>query len=114
MIMMGAEGNQKVIYWHGDLPPLDAEPDGEHIVEATSSRVKGNLEQRGELWDRCHDELMTRVQDRLQQELARLGGDYAHVLKESIDSRHDDATGDAWLHGCFNYVLLRRPEKTLT
>jgi hypothetical protein len=29
----------KMIYWHRELPPVDAEPVGEHIVEATSNRV---------------------------------------------------------------------------
>jgi hypothetical protein len=48
----------------------------------------------------------TRV--RLQQEITRLGGHYAHVLDESIDSKHDDATGDKWLHGRFTYMLYRR------
>jgi hypothetical protein len=30
----------QVIYWHGQLPPLDAEPNGEQVVEADSIRVK--------------------------------------------------------------------------
>jgi hypothetical protein len=30
-------------------------------------------------------------------------------VHEAIDSRHDDATGEAWLHGTFGYVLYRRP-----
>jgi hypothetical protein len=106
---MTAGENQKVIYWRRDLPPLDAEQIGEHVVEATSIRVKGDLAERGELWDQCHDDLMARIRDRLEQEVARLGGHYAHVLQESIDSRHDDASDEAWLHGRFTYVLLRQP-----
>jgi uncharacterized glyoxalase superfamily protein PhnB len=102
---------KKVIYWHGDLPPLEAEPIGEHVVEATSARVKGDLAQRGALWEQSHDDLMARLQDRLQQEVARLGGDYAHILQESIDSQRDDAAGEAWLHGRLNYSLLRDPSK---
>ena len=97
----------QVIYWHSQLPPLDAEPDGEHVVEADSTRVKGDLASRGALWDQCHDDLMARLQDRLRQELSRLGGDYAHVLEESIESERDDSTGEAWLHGRLNYSLLR-------
>lgn len=97
----------KVIYWHGDLPPLEAEPIGEHVVEAESARVKGDLAQRDALWDQCHDDLMARLDDRLRQEIARLGGDYAHVLEESIESQRDDAAGEAWLHGRLNYSLLR-------
>jgi hypothetical protein len=38
---------------------------------------------------------------------------YAHVLDESIDSRHDGATGEAWLQGRFTYMLYRRPVKNI-
>jgi hypothetical protein len=100
---------QKVIYWHGELPPLDAESVGEHIVEAASGRVKEPLGHGGEVWDRCHQDLMSRARERLEQEVARLGGQYAHVLGESIQSHHDDAAGEAWLEGRFDYLLLRRP-----
>ena len=41
---------------------------------------------------------MENAQIRMTQEIHRLGGHYAHVLDESIDSRHDDATGEAWLY----------------
>ncbi len=44
----------KVVYWHRDLPPLDAEVIGEHTLEAASSRVPGTLAHRDELWDRCY------------------------------------------------------------
>ena len=100
--------SQKIVYWHRELPPLDAEAIAEHTVEATSGRVPGTLAHRNELWDRCHDELMTETHARLAQEVARFGGHYAHVLGESIASRHDDASGESWLHGRFTYVLYRR------
>ena len=105
-----ATGNeqQKIVYWHRELPPLDTEAIAEHTVEATSGRVPGTLAHRDELWDRCHEELMTETHARLAQEVARLGGHYAHVLGESIDSRHDEASGESWLHGRFTYVLYRR------
>ena len=101
------EGNSKVIYWHRELPPPDAEPIGEHTIEATSGRVPGTIAHRDELWSRCEDELMSRTRHRLAEEIARLGGRYAHVRTESIDTRHDDATGEAWLHGRFEYTLYR-------
>jgi hypothetical protein len=104
----------QVIYWHGQLPPLDAEPNGEHVVEADSVRVKGDLTTRGASWDRCHEDLMARLEDRLRQEVRPLGGDYAHVLKESIDSHQNDSTGEAWLHGRLNYSLLRRRKSTIS
>jgi hypothetical protein len=100
----------KVVYWHRELPPIDAELVAEHTVEATSGRVAGTISHRDELWDRCYSELMANAEGRLIQEVARLGGDYAHVHDEAIDSRHDDATGQAWLHGRFSYMLFRRPK----
>ena len=96
------------IFWHRELPPLAAEPMGEHFVEAVSKRIKGDLAHRNELWDQCYDDLMATARARLQQEIVRLGGDYAHVLGESVDSRRDDVTGEAWLHGRFSYMLLKR------
>jgi hypothetical protein len=42
----------KIIYWHRELPPLDAEVLGEHTVEATSRRVQGTLTHSHDLWDR--------------------------------------------------------------
>ena len=99
----------KMVYWHRELPPLDAVLAGEHPIEATSGRVEGTLAHRGELWDRCYDDLMTGVRVRLEQEVARLGGHYAHVLDEVIESRHDDAKGETWLHGRFTYLLYSRP-----
>jgi len=98
----------QVVYWHRELPPIDATMLEEHTVEATSGRVAGTIAHRDELWDRCYRELTANAAARVVQEIARLGGDFAHVLNESIDSRHDDAAGEAWLHGRFVYVLYRR------
>src|ERR1700676_2716808 len=86
----GAQDGTKIIYWHRDLPPFDAEPMGEHVLEAASARVPSTLAHRDELWDRCYQDLMNRCRARLKQEVARLGGTYAHVLDESVDSRHND------------------------
>jgi hypothetical protein len=98
--------NARTIYWHRELPPLAATPIAEHVIEAVSGRVPGALSRRDALWTRCHQDLMAHVADRLQQEIERLGGCYAHVLDESIDSRHDDATDESWLAGRFRYILL--------
>lgn len=97
-----------IVYWHRELPPLDAELVAEHTVEATSNRVAGRLARRDQLWTRCYDELMATAEDRLAQEVARLGGDFAHVHDEAIEPRHDDATDQGWLHGRFDYMLYRR------
>ena len=95
------------VYWHRELPPVHAEIMGEHVLEATSERVQGSLAHRDELWDRCYRGLLDNTHERFNQEIRRLDGDYAHVLHESIDSRHDPETGQAWLHGRFTYMLYR-------
>lgn len=99
----------KVVYWHRELPPLDAELIADHTLEANSSRVSGTLAHRDELWDQCYRELMANAETRLAQEVTRLGGHLAHVHDEAIDPKHDDAAGEAWLHGRFGYLLYRRP-----
>ena len=104
---MNIEITPKVVFWHRDLPPIDAEPMGEHTVEAISGRVAGTIAHRDELWTRCSDELMAQTHQRLLEEIIRLGGRCAHVRNESIDTKHDGATGEAWLHGRFDYTLYR-------
>ena len=101
-------GEPPVVYWHRQLPPLEAEMLGEHVLEATSGRAQGSLAHRDELWDCCYRSLIANTEERFAQELARLGGHYAHVLDESIHSRRDDAAGEAWLHGRFTYMAYRR------
>ena len=104
------ENEPKIVYWHRELPPLEAELMAEHTVEANSSRVPGTIARRDELWDRCYRDLMTSAEGRLAQEIGRLGGHFAHVHDEVIDPRHDDAAGEAWLHGRFSYMLYRRSD----
>ena len=103
------DNNATIVYWHRDLLPLDAELVAEHTVEASSSRVPGTLAHRDELWDQCYQELMTNTTKRLVEEVTRLGGHYAHVHDEAISPKHDDAAGEAWMHGRFTYMLYRRP-----
>ncbi len=106
----GATPSDTVVYWHRELPPLEAELVGEHVIEATSDRVAGTLERHGERWEQCYLELMTHARARLVQEVHRLGGHFAHVLDEHLDSRRDDVTGESWLRGRFTYTLYRRPD----
>jgi hypothetical protein len=80
---------------------------GEHVVEASSARAPDTLAHRDELWQRCEGELMANARLRLCEEIARLGGRYAHVLSETIETRHNASSGEAWLHGCFTYMLYR-------
>ena len=81
-------------------------------LRPTVSQVSGTLAHRDELWDQCYQELMTNTTHRLVEEVARLGGHYAHVHDEAISPKHDDAAGEAWMHGRFTYMLYRRPAGT--
>jgi len=105
--MPTAATEPQAIYWHRQLPPLDAQPMDEHVVEASSTRLADTIAHRDELWNRCEDELMANAGARLRQEIVRLGGRCAHVVSESIETRHDAASGETWLHGCFRYMLYR-------
>ena len=107
-----ADKKPTVVYWHRELPPLEAELISEHTVEANSNRVSGTIAHRDELWDQCYRELMANAESRLVQEVARLGGHFAHVHDEAIGPRHDEATGEAWLRGRFSYILYRRPPES--
>jgi hypothetical protein len=102
---MTHEPGRTVVFWHRELPPPDAEPIGDHTIEATSARVPGTIRGRDALWDRCYRDLMDRVRERIEQEVARLGGSCAHVLSETVEPRHDDAAGEAWMYGRFHYEL---------
>jgi hypothetical protein len=102
-----AAANPTNVFWHRELPPLAAEALGEHVVEASSARVPSLLAHRDELWLRCHAGLIEQATRRLTQEVARLGGRYAHILSESIDPHHDEVTDQAWLQGRFTYMLYR-------
>jgi len=104
--------NEQRIYWHREVPPLAADAMAEHTLEAVSRQVAGMLVHRDELWSGCYDDLMARAAARLIQEMARLGGDCAHVHAESITPKHDPATGTSWLHGRFTYMLYRLQRPT--
>jgi hypothetical protein len=82
---------------------------GDHTIDATSDRVQGTLAHRDEMRNRCYRELMERTHLRIEQDIVRLGGDYAHVVTDDVGPRHDDRTGEAWMYCRFDYVLLRAP-----
>jgi hypothetical protein len=105
--MVSAQELSQIVYWHRELPPMQADPVGERTIEADSVRVPGTIDHRDELWDRCKTDLMARAAYRVEQEVARLGGRYAHVFDERIEPKHDFVSGEAWLHGRFNFTLYR-------
>ena len=105
----GAKGiDQHVVFWHRELPPTDAEAVAEYVLEADSGHATDGLERGVEPWNRCYRELMANAERRLTEEVARLGGEYAHVHDETIVPKHDYAAGEVWLHGRFMYALYRR------
>jgi len=104
-LLASEKADAQTIFWYRELPPLAAEPMEEHTVEASSGRVSGTIAYRGELWTTCYADAMAQVTRRLEQEIERLDGRYARVLSESVDSRHSDATGEAWLHIVLTYML---------
>ena len=106
-----AGSDTHILYWHHQLPPLSAEAMGEYVVEATSRRVAARFSRADEEWGRCYGDLMSQARIRMEQEVARLGGDYAHVGEELISPQHDDSVGEVWLYGRFKYVLYREPVK---
>ena len=97
------------IYWHRELPPIDAELTGEYVLEATSDRVRGSLAHRGELWDRAYHELMERTETRLKQEIGRLA---ATTLTFCVNPSTVGTTMRQVkrLHGLFTHVLYRPPK----
>ena len=95
------------IYWHRELPPVEADPVAEHTVEADSLRVPGTIAHRDELWADCRRDLFDTVRTRLGQEIVRLGGTCAHVLDEHVAEKRDPVSNEAWLHGRFTYTLFR-------
>ena len=101
----------RVVYWYRELPPITADVVGEHTLEADSRRVPLAFSRGDEEWGRCYGDLMSCARARLEQEVARLGGHYAHVRHEVIYPRHDEAAGEAWLYGRFDYVLYREPPR---
>ena len=96
------------VYWHRQLPPLDAEVVDEHTLEADSAHVQGQFTHRDDrLWDSCASDLMRNAWLRLDQEIHRLGGRCAHVVDEHIEPKFDEVHGEAWLHGRYTYMLYR-------
>jgi hypothetical protein len=99
------------VYWHRELPPLSAEVESEHVVEAESQRVPNHFGDRDALWAPCYDDLKLAAERRIVQELERKGGWCARVADEDVHSRVNDAEGTYWLVGRFTYVQYNRPSR---
>lgn len=105
------ETDHGMIYTRREYPPLSAEVFGADTIEVTSRRVQGGLSHRDDAWVLCYEDLIDRLRTRLEQEVVRRDGDYAHVRDEVIEVRHDEGKGEAWLYGRFQYVLYREPAR---
>ena len=53
----GVNEPQKIVYWHRELPPLDADIMAEHSVEASSGRVSGTIAHLDEHVDSKHNDV---------------------------------------------------------
>ena len=99
--------SEKRIYWHRDLPPLDAEIEGEHFLDAASEKVPYHFDRRDQLWVECHPSLVSSVETRIDQEITRLGGRCAHIVDEDIEPSVNNGAGLYHLKGKFTYLLYR-------
>lgn len=99
----------KIVYWRRDLPPLSEQLEGEHEIVATSDRVHASWGEREASWGRCYASLSAHAEDRIAQEVRRLGGTCAHVLDESVVTRRDDRTDELWLVGTYRFTMYVHP-----
>jgi hypothetical protein len=100
---------EKRVYWHRHLPPLSAEVEAGHWVEAESSRVSQRFGERHAQWDRFYQDLKLAAEQRIADELDRTGGWCARVADEDVQSKMNDRDGTYWLVGRFTYVQYNRP-----
>jgi hypothetical protein len=98
---------KQVVFWHRDLPPVEAEPIVEDEIEATGPRLPSSPSGRSELWTRSADGLRASAESRIAQEVRRLGGLYAHVNDDHVEEHTDHASGETWLRGRYSFVVYR-------
>lgn len=101
--------NHGVVYWKRDLPPLSEEIEGEHEVEAESSHLHYDCGRREAMWATCYGLLQQAAEERIRQELRRLGGSCAHVVDEAVTAKTNDADAVFWLRGRFRFVMYVHP-----
>jgi hypothetical protein len=68
---VASDSDQKIVYWHRELPPLEAEIVAEHSVEANSSRVPGTKNLDWHAWKivfeaKAPTEVVVDVRERLR------------------------------------------------
>jgi len=101
--------SEKRIYWHSDLPPLEDKIAGKYQVTAESDPIPLDYRHKDELRGRSEPSLALRLEDRLGQEIDRLGGHCAHILEEHITPVIDYHNNQYRLRGTYTYVLFLAP-----
>ena len=99
----------QVVYWRQELPPLSELLEGEHEIEAESAHVHYDFGDRQAMWRECYGLLATVAEERVRQEISRLGGSCAHIIEEQITARTDDGSALFWLRGRFRFLMYRHP-----
>ena len=99
----------QVVYWRRDLAPLSERIEGEHEVEAESPHLHYDTGNRQVMWGTCYPLLHAVAEERIRQEVVRLGGSCAHVTDEHITAKTDDAASTFWLRGRFSFVMFVHP-----
>ena len=99
----------QVVYWRQDLPPLSEQLEGEHEIDAESPHVHYSFGDREAMWSQCYGLLQKRSEERVKQEVLRLGGSCAHIVEEQITTKTDDAAALSWLHGRFRFLMYTHP-----
>jgi hypothetical protein len=99
-----------IVYWRRDLPPMSEQIEGTHEVEAESPHIHYDFGRRAEMWAKCYGPLQLEAEERIRQEVLRLGGSCAHVVDEAIRSKTNDAEGLFWLRGRFRFVMYVHPK----
>ena len=102
----------QVVYWRQELPPLSEMLEGEHEIETESQHVHYSVGGREAMWSACYGLLQTATEERLRQELGRLGGSCAHIVDEQVTARTDDASAMFWLRGRYRFLMYRHPQAT--
>jgi hypothetical protein len=100
----------RVVYWHHELPPLGAEIEDEHALDATSNRVPLSMTHHDQLWGECRQALTRAVEARLTQEVARQKGLFAHIVDEHVEPKINHASSEYWLEGRYTYLMYIRPK----
>ena len=95
------------IFWHRDLPPADAVPGPEAVVEASSPPVPFHWADRASPWAEARPALEAALEARLIQELDRADAAYAHIVDEHFEEHLDSATQTFTLRGRWRYLFYR-------